>query len=227
MRSAQPVPDSTPRPARCRLTVYGYWNEGGKGNVVAMLLYICNTFFADSPAPPPAVETTPPTGCLHPAAPGRYFSSPAEYLRWYRDHGALRGTDAPTAAVLLYRKHVITEQPYIAQLVMQMEAEGVVPVPIFINGVEAHTVVRDQLTTQREQNMIRRGQIAWPDGLAKDAAVVRSLPHGSPACITRVLGDRSYSGRRTVTHCAVPRLRLRAVSCRQSRQWIQGRQACR
>lgn len=153
--------------------MYGYWNEGGKANVVAMLLYICNTFFADTPAPPAAVETTPPTGCLHPDAPGRYFSSPAEYLRWYRDHGALRGADAPTAAVLLYRKHVITEQPYIAQLVAQMEAEGVVPVPIFINGVEAHTVVRDQLTTQREQNAIRRGEIGWPEGLAKDAAVVR------------------------------------------------------
>ena len=45
------------------------------------------------------------------------------------------------AAVLLYRKHVITEQPYIGQLITQMEAEGVIPLPIFINGVEAHTVV--------------------------------------------------------------------------------------
>lgn len=158
----------------CRLTVYGYWNEGGKGNVVAMLLYICNHFFADSPAPPAAVQTTPPTGCLHPDAPGRYFSSPAEYLRWYAEHGALRGTDAPTAAVLLYRKHVVTEQPYIAQLVRQMEAEGVVPLPIFINGVEAHTVVRDQLTTAREQAAIRSGELARPGGLAKDAAVVRA-----------------------------------------------------
>ena len=45
------------------------------------------------------------------------------------------------AAVLLYRKHVITEQPYIGQLITQMEVEGVIPLPIFINGVEAHTVV--------------------------------------------------------------------------------------
>ncbi len=39
--------------------------------------------------------------------------------------------------VLLYRKHVITSQPYIAQLVRCLEAGGVRPVPIFINGVEA------------------------------------------------------------------------------------------
>lgn len=156
--------------------MYGYWNEGGKGNVVAMLLYICNQFFADSPAPPPAVETTPATGCLHPDAPGRYFASPAEYLRWYGEHGALRGTDAPVAAVLLYRKHVITEQPYIAQLVRQMEAEGVLPVPVFINGVEAHTVVRDLLTTQREQSAIRTGELSPPEGLARDAAVVCPPP---------------------------------------------------
>ena len=58
------------------------------------------------------------------------------YLAWYAEHGALCGTGAPVAAVLLYRKHVITSQPYIIQLVRQMEAEGVVPVPIFLNGVE-------------------------------------------------------------------------------------------
>jgi len=43
--------------------------------------------------------------------------------------------------VQLYRKHVITEQPYIHQMVSLMEAAGVIPLPIFINGVEAHTVV--------------------------------------------------------------------------------------
>lgn len=45
-------------------------------------------------------------------------------------------------AVLLYRKHVITEQGYIPQLVRCFEGEGVIPVPTFINGIEAHTVVR-------------------------------------------------------------------------------------
>lgn len=47
----------------------------------------------------------------------------------------------PTVAVLLYRKHVITEQMYIGQLIRSLEEQGVRPIPIFINGIEAHTVV--------------------------------------------------------------------------------------
>ena len=63
-------------------------------------------------------------------------------MAWYEKHGPLRKrTDAPRVGVLLYRKHVITQQPYIAQLIEMMEADGVLPIPIFINGIEAHTVV--------------------------------------------------------------------------------------
>lgn len=47
--------------------------------------------------------------------------------------------------MLAARKHVITEQGYIPQLVRCFEEEGVRPVPIFINGIEAHTVVRSLL----------------------------------------------------------------------------------
>ena len=41
---------------------------------------------------------------------------------------------------------MITEQGYIPQLVRCFEEEGVRPVPIFINGIEAHTVVRALIT---------------------------------------------------------------------------------
>lgn len=80
-------------------------------------------------------------GCLHPEYQG-FFASPAQYIKWYNKHGPL-GSDPthPTVAVLLYRKHVITEQLYIGQLISCMEAQGVRPIPIFINGIEAHTVV--------------------------------------------------------------------------------------
>ena len=42
-------------------------------------------------------------GCLHPDH-GGFFESPAAYMRWYQAHGPLRGSDAPVAAVLVYRK---------------------------------------------------------------------------------------------------------------------------
>lgn len=35
----------------------------------------------------------------------------------YEKEGPLRGTGAPVVGVLLYRKHVITDQPYILQLI--------------------------------------------------------------------------------------------------------------
>jgi hypothetical protein len=57
----------------------------------------------------------------------------------------------PTVALLLYRKHVITSQKYIPRLIRAFERDGLRPLPIFINGVEAHTVVRDLLTTRYEQ----------------------------------------------------------------------------
>lgn len=54
-------------------------------------------------------HTCPATGCLHPLYQG-YFATPADYMRWYERNGPVRDPAAPTVAVLLYRKHVITDQ---------------------------------------------------------------------------------------------------------------------
>ena len=140
------------------LTVYSYWNQGGEENVTSMILYILQECFElpSEPPEPKVLLETPATGCLHPDAQG-YFSSPDEYMTWYNAHGSLRNTSSPKAAVLLYRKHVITNQPYINDLITCLEKEGIIPVPIFINGVEAHTIVRDQLTSDFEIDNIRSG----------------------------------------------------------------------
>lgn len=95
-------------------------------------------------------------------------------MRWYRKQGPNRDTGAPVVAVLLYRKHVITDQPYIAQLIECMEGQGVIPLPIFINGVEAHTIVRDQLTTQHERQLLAAGQTTSPT-LRRDAVCVDAV----------------------------------------------------
>jgi len=163
------VPGQKAADLRNWLTVYSYWNQGGLSNVVSMFLYLVDAYAAPLPkgtgtatAAITAPVETPALGCLHPQYQGgkAYFTSPADYMKWYQREGPLRGTDAPIVGVLLYRKHVITEQPYIMQLVELMEQEGVIPVPIFINGVEAHTVVRDLLTTAHEQALIAKGQTA-------------------------------------------------------------------
>ena len=74
-----------------------------------------------------------PAGCLHPEHAG-FFDSPAQYLQWYERNGPVQAAAAPTVAVLLYRKHVITSQLYIEQLVRCLEVKGIRPVPIFLNG---------------------------------------------------------------------------------------------
>lgn len=54
-----------------------------------------------------------------------------------------------------------------------MEKDGILPVPIFINGVEAHTVVRDLLTTPHEQGRRAKGIVDTPT-LSPDCAKVWS-----------------------------------------------------
>lgn len=48
------------------------------------------------------------------------------------------------------------------------------PVPIFINGVEAHTVVRDLLTTKHERALLGQGVISNPT-LKRDAIEVDAV----------------------------------------------------
>ena len=137
-----------------------------------------------SPGSKPPKET-PALGCYHPdieLARAPWPETTGDYLRWYdaRDPSVSPfgftplPADAPTVAVLLYRKHVITQQPYLADLVRALEASGVKPVPIFINGVEAHTVVRDLLTTEHEQARRSEGVVEI-DSLKPDACVVDAV----------------------------------------------------
>ena len=98
----------------------------------------------------------------------KYIESPRAYLDWrlsqstYRtaeqQHFKLASPGSPKVALLLYRKHVITEQRYLYDLVTIMEAQELIPIPIYINGVEAHTIVRDLLTSDHETKAVERGQ---------------------------------------------------------------------
>jgi magnesium chelatase subunit H len=134
----------------------------------------------------PELQVTPDVGLLHPLTNrnrnGRkYFESPASYLSWRLSESAralsheqgfkLAPADSPRVAVLLYRKHVITELRYIMDLITYMEGQGVMPIPIFINGVEAHTIVRDILTSDHEIEGVKRGNIVRDDTYQQSKAV--------------------------------------------------------
>lgn len=158
------IPSDKFKDLKTWLTVYSYWNEGGFENVQSMLNLIIKDLdliprSLDPSKPSSAitvvnkVKETPLTAFFHPDL-SDFISSPREYVRWYESTHSWVNEKTARVGILLYRKHVITKQSYIPNLIKLMESEGIMPIPVFINGVEAHTVVRDQFTTAFEQRNI-------------------------------------------------------------------------
>ncbi len=153
------------------LIIYGYWNAGGAENVAAMLWVLAENYLGLPVGEiPPALET-PNIGLLHPEYDG-YFESPKAYADWYAE--THKSENSPIVGILLYRKHVITKQPYIPQLIRYFEQAGLVPLPIFINGVEGHVAVRDLMTSAHEQAQRALGNTACPS-LSKEAVKVDAI----------------------------------------------------
>jgi len=141
------VPVKKVQDLRNWLIIYGYWNAGGTENVAAMCWVLAEKYLDLKVGEiPPPVET-PNMGLLHPDYQG-YFESPRKYLEWYRQQKPTSAT--PVVGILLYRKHVITKQLYIPQLIRKFEEAGLTPLPVFINGVEGHVAVRDWMTSSFE-----------------------------------------------------------------------------
>lgn len=104
-----------------------------------------------------------------------YMTSPREYCRWYEATHSWVTADTPRIGILLYRKHVITDQGYIPNLIKLMESNAIMPIPVFISGIEGHTIVRDLFTTEHEQAMRRKGVLSGitlsPESARIDAIV--------------------------------------------------------
>jgi magnesium chelatase subunit H len=166
------VPIGKVQDLRNWLIIYGYWNAGGLRNVVSMFEVLASSYLGLQVNEIPPMVETPAMGLLHPDYSG-YFLTPKAYLEWYRQQFA-PATDTPVVALLLYRKHVITEQAYIPQLIRAVQAGGLIPLPIFINGVEGHVAVRDWLTTTYEQTQRLAGQVANAS-LSIEAATVDAI----------------------------------------------------
>ncbi|HEY9808387.1 MAG TPA: magnesium chelatase subunit H [Halomicronema sp.] len=165
------VPVQKVQDLRNWLIIYGYWNAGGVENVAAMFWFLAERYLGLKVGEIPTVIETPNMGLLHPNYNG-YFESPHAYLEWYQKNQEKKQN--PTVGILLYRKHVITKQSYIWQLIRYFEEAGLTPLPIFINGVEGHVAVRDWMTTTYEIEQRQRGNIETPS-LSKDAVKVDAI----------------------------------------------------
>jgi len=167
------IPGKKVADLRLWMESYRYWNQGGSQNVAAMLSIVTDLCEGHPTASEalPELQVTPDIGLVHPLRPLYFFdSSPASYLKWrlsnqvqvaaQRNNFKLADNEtAPRVAVLLYRKHVVTNQPYVMDLITQMESQNIIPIPIFINGVEAHTIVRDMLTSESELTAVKEKRV--------------------------------------------------------------------
>ncbi|MEH1954467.1 magnesium chelatase subunit H [Nostoc sp.] len=164
------VPVQKVQDLRNWLIIYSYWNAGGSENVASLFWTLAEKYLNLKIGDIPPLVETPNIGLLHPDYQG-FFESPREYLEWYKTHcrDAIHrvffpnpvspNNASPVIGILLYRKHVITKQPYIPQLIRSFEKAGLTPLPIFINGVEGHVAVRDLMTTDYEIQQRQLGNI--------------------------------------------------------------------
>ena len=158
------IPSKKVQDLRNWLIIYGYWNAGGTENVASMCWVLAEKYLDLTVKEIPPVVETPNMGLLHPDYDG-YFTSPQDYFNWYQEslESRIQKSDidvykySPVVGIILYRKHVITKQPYIAQLIRYFEKAGLIPLPIFLNGVEGHVAVRDWMTTEYEKKQRQQG----------------------------------------------------------------------
>ncbi|HEY9669835.1 MAG TPA: magnesium chelatase subunit H [Waterburya sp.] len=166
------IPAKKVQDLRNWLIIYGYWNAGGADNVASMFWTLAEKYLGLEVGEIPPVQETPNMGLLHPDYTG-YFESPRNYLEWYRQSKP-ETWHLPIVGILLYRKHVITKQPYIPQMIRQFEKSGLVPLPIFINGVEGHVAVRDWMTSTHETQERKLGNVETPS-LSREAVEVDAV----------------------------------------------------
>ncbi|MEH2380719.1 MAG: magnesium chelatase subunit H [Nostoc sp.] len=188
------VPVQKVQDLRNWLIIYGYWNAGGSENVASLFWTLAEKYLGLKVGDIPPLVETPNIGLLHPDYPG-FFESPREYLEWYKTscRDAIHRVSPnrvspnrvspnrvspnrvpPVIGILLYRKHVITKQPYIPQLIRSFEKAGLTPLPIFINGVEGHVAVRDWMTTDYEIQQRQLDNIETPS-LSSEAVKVDAI----------------------------------------------------
>ncbi len=133
-----------------------YWNNRNVANTANMFKLILREYCGlPRLAVAHAVEL-PGMGFAHPDAP-RYFARPEEYLHWEKERrkqaarAAKRGAAPPaeplgTVAVLSFRAHILGGTHYHDDVVRALEAAGLRVLPIFVQGIESHIVVREWLT---------------------------------------------------------------------------------
>jgi magnesium chelatase subunit H len=131
--------------------VASYWGHRDAQNTASMFKLVLREYCGYAKLPVPPVVEQPGMGFAHPDAP-RLFAKPEEYLAWEKQRQKAkdkRQTVAPplgTVAILSFRSHILGGATYHNDVVRALEAAGLRTLPIFVQGIESHVVVREWLT---------------------------------------------------------------------------------
>jgi magnesium chelatase subunit H len=129
-----------------------YWGNRDVQNTASMFKLILREYCGYSKLQVPPVVELPGMGFAHPDA-AHYFAKPEEYLAWERTRTRGRGeartrggSTVGTVAILSFRSHILGGATYHNDVVRALEAAGLRTLPIFVQGIESHIVVREWLT---------------------------------------------------------------------------------
>ncbi len=136
---------------RTWLSVNIYWNQPDAANLAQMIRLIlrdCVGVRITVEAP----RMIPQMGCFHPDSE-QLFESHTEYLRWATKTRRYR-RGQPLVALLVFRKHLLQQQTYPADLIRALEAKDLAVLPIFVSGIEAHVAIREWVAKERVDFLI-------------------------------------------------------------------------
>lgn len=136
---------------RTWLSVNIYWNQPDAANLAQMIRLIlrdCVGVRVTVAAP----RMIPQMGCFHPDS-SELFATHTDYLKWATKTKRYR-RGQPLVALLVFRKHLLQQQTYPADLIRALEAKDLAVLPIFVSGIEAHVALREWVAKERVDFLI-------------------------------------------------------------------------
>ncbi len=127
-----------------------YWNNRNVANTAAMFKLIMREYCGMPKLQVAAPVELPGMGFAHPDAP-KYFAKADEYQQWEQQRRKAQGKQAKvaqplgTVALLSFRSHILGGTHYHDDVVRALEGAGLRVLPIFVQGIESHVVVREWL----------------------------------------------------------------------------------
>lgn len=152
-------------------SAYNYISFGGEENFVNLLKFMARLGgFEDLEVKPP--KKMPWEGLYHPQSGQSCFLTPEDYWDWYKNFSRAKGReDAPVVGLLLARHFWVNSILEVEdRLILELESQGLMVVPIFCNILEDKSIGNKGGLKWAEEVFWEHGQIPAIDAFIKLSA---------------------------------------------------------